>query len=294
MSTNAPINDTPQINVILAQPQVVITMVPGIVIDGGGSGSSGQIPASEVLPLMDGIAAVGIGTPYAREDHIHPSDTSRATVAYVDTSIADLNDVYMRWVRFTGPGQSFLAQNLTRDGDWTMVAIRNTTDRPAPQQSGTEDDLLPAWTPVTNGAKATYIVYNEWTVSQGGWIDQYGGDVLTQNLNATHTMTLMVDGVVKDTFTSAPVNAGLFWQNITPIIIAAGSVIRVTVKVTQVQNNTMYWYEQAGLFATLPPYCSLAQGSKDGGAAGTTAYGCHLMFIPGTFSPDWDIVAFGG
>jgi hypothetical protein len=52
--------------------------------------------------------------------------------------------------------------------------------------------------------------------------------------------------------------------------------------------------QQAGLFATPPVYCSLAQGAKDGGAKGTTAYGCHLMFIPGTFSPDWDVVAFGG
>jgi hypothetical protein len=41
-------------------------------------------------------------------------------------------------------------------------------------------------------------------------------------------------------------------------------------------------------------YCSLAQGSRDGGPMTTTAYGCHLLFIPGTASPDWDVVAFGG
>jgi hypothetical protein len=243
---------------------------------------------------MDGVATIGIGVPYAREDHIHPSDTSRATVAYVDASIADLNDVYMRWVRYTGPGQAFLNQDVTRDGDWTMVALRNTSDRPGPQQSGTTEDLLPAWTPATNNARATYTVYNEWTVNTGGWIDQYGGDVLSQNLNATHTLTLTVDGVVKDTFTSAPVNAGLYWQNITPIVVASGAVLRVTVKVTQVSNNFMYWQEQAALFAAAPVYCSLAQGSKDGAAAGTTAYGCHLELVPASFSPDWDIVAYGG
>jgi hypothetical protein len=32
----------------------------------------------------------------------------------------------------------------------------------------------------------------------------------------------------------------------------------------------------------------------NGGAQTTTAYGCHLLFTPGTASPDWDIVAFGG
>jgi hypothetical protein len=39
-----------------------------------GSGSPGT-----ALPLMDGTAAVGSGTDFAREDHVHPTDTSRAT-----------------------------------------------------------------------------------------------------------------------------------------------------------------------------------------------------------------------
>jgi hypothetical protein len=34
--------------------------------------------ASSVNPLMDGAVAIGIATKFAREDHIHPSDTSRA------------------------------------------------------------------------------------------------------------------------------------------------------------------------------------------------------------------------
>lgn len=44
-------------------------------------------PAS-LPPLMDGIAAVGISVKYTREDHVHPSDTSRATVTYVDAGDA--------------------------------------------------------------------------------------------------------------------------------------------------------------------------------------------------------------
>jgi hypothetical protein len=221
-----------------------------------------------------------------------------ATKNYVDVAIADLSDVYMRWVPYTTLGQSFLNQDLTRDGDWTMVANKNTTDRPAPQPDPTkpEDDLLPAWTPATASAHATYTVYNEWTVNTPGWIDQYGGEVLAQNLNFQHTITLMVNGVVKDTFTSVPVNVGLYWHNVTPLLVASGAVVRVTVKVTQPTsgNPLVYWVQSVGLFATAPTYCSLAVGAKDGAAAGTTAYGCHCMFIPGTFSPDWDVVAFGG
>src|SRR6516165_5229230 len=200
----------------------------------------------------------------------------------------------MHWVPYVGPPQSFVAHDTTRDGDWTMTANKATSTRPAPQQSGPEEDLLPTWTPTLQNARATYTMWNEWTTSTAGWIDQYGGTVLAGNVNALHTMTLMVNGVVKDTFTSTPPNAISYWHDITPIVVASGSVIRVTVKVNQVGNNQMYWQEQAGLFATAPTYCSLAQGSKDGVAASSIAYDCHVQFIPGTASPDWDVVAFGG
>jgi hypothetical protein len=213
---------------------------------------------------------------------------------YVDASIADLNDVYMRWVPYTGPPQSFLNQDCTRDGDWTMIALRNTSDRPAPQQSGPEEDLLPPWIPTTQNIRATYTMYNEWTVNTTGWIDKYGGTVLAQNVNALHTITLNVNGVVKDTFTSTPANPIMYWHDITPILVPSGAVVRVTVKVNQVANNLMYWNEQPGLFATAPTYCSLAVGSMNGAAASSTAYDTHVQFIPGTMSPDWDVVAFGG
>jgi hypothetical protein len=243
---------------------------------------------------MDGIATVGLATPYAREDHIHPSDTSRATVAYVDSSIANLSTVYMRWVRFTGPPQAFLAQDMTRDGDWTMVAIRNTSDRPAPQPSGAEEDLLPAWAPVTQSVRATFTVANEYTINTGGWIDQYGVDVNSQNANAVHAISLSVNGVVRDSLTTTPSAAGMFWQNVTPIVVGSGAVIQVSVQVTQVANNLMYWDQAVGLFATPPTYCSLAQGFYNNGPGSATAYDCHVLFIPGAFSPDWDIVSYGG
>ena len=41
-----------------------------------GGGGSGPSPAT-ITPLMDGTAAVGTSALYAREDHVHPTDTSR-------------------------------------------------------------------------------------------------------------------------------------------------------------------------------------------------------------------------
>lgn len=34
--------------------------------------------ASTVTPVVDGTGAAGTGTPYARQDHVHPTDTTRA------------------------------------------------------------------------------------------------------------------------------------------------------------------------------------------------------------------------
>jgi hypothetical protein len=43
--------------------------------------NSPSVPPATAAPLMDGVAAVGVATKYAREDHVHPTDTSRAALA---------------------------------------------------------------------------------------------------------------------------------------------------------------------------------------------------------------------
>jgi hypothetical protein len=286
----------------------------------GSAITAANVPGpSNAAPAMDSAAAPGVAITYSRGDHVHPSDTSKLALAggtmtgnlilnadptasaqastknYVDSQITALNGVLMKWVPYTGTGQSFLAQQLTRDGDWTMVANKSTTTRPAPQPSGPETDLLPAWTPVLNNNRASYTFYNEWTLNQAGWISQYGCDIFAENSGMTHAITLQVNGVTRDTYTAVPTgNAGVYLHDIPPIVVASGAVVRVTLSVTQTGTNRVYWQEQAALFATAPTYCSLAAGSKDGATAGTTGYGAHATFTPGTASPDWDIVAFGG
>jgi hypothetical protein len=267
-----------------------IAFVPAFLEDSSGGEDGGGMPGPPGLPGMPGLAgATGAqGLPGLDGQDAEEPFWARSL------SSADLNGQGALWVPYTGPPQSFLSQNLTRDGDWTMVANKTTSDRPAPQPSAAEEDLLPAWTPSTQGARAGYSLYNEWTLNQTGWIDQYGVDILPGNLGATHTITLAVGGVIRDTFTTVPSTAGMYWHNIAPLIMTAGAVLRVSLAVTQVGNNVMNWLQQVALFATPPPYCSVAQGSKDGAPASSIAYGCHLLFVPGTKSPDWDIVAFSG
>lgn len=45
------------------------------------NGGSGGGTPSDNVPNMDGVGAPGVGTPYSRWDHVHPTDTSRAPLA---------------------------------------------------------------------------------------------------------------------------------------------------------------------------------------------------------------------
>lgn len=47
-------------------------------IVGGGTSSGPDVALGDTLPIMDGSASAGIGTFASRNDHIHPSDTTRA------------------------------------------------------------------------------------------------------------------------------------------------------------------------------------------------------------------------
>ena len=52
--------------------------------------SGGADPAT-ATPLMDGTAAVGTATKYAREDHVHPTDTSKQDTLVSGTNIKTIN-----------------------------------------------------------------------------------------------------------------------------------------------------------------------------------------------------------
>ena len=49
--------------------------------------------ASSTTPSMDGTAAVGAATTYARADHVHPTDTSRAPASHSHGNISALGNI---------------------------------------------------------------------------------------------------------------------------------------------------------------------------------------------------------
>ena len=65
------------------------------------------VPPATAPPLMDGAALVGAATKYAREDHVHPSDTSRQPIDDDLTAVAAL----------TGTG---IARRASATPTWTV------------------------------------------------------------------------------------------------------------------------------------------------------------------------------
>lgn len=78
--------------------------------------AKGAIPAaSTTTPAMDGTAAVGTGTTYARADHVHPSDTSKLSLSG-GTMTGDLN---------MGQNQITNLGTAVNDGDAVSLAQMN-------------------------------------------------------------------------------------------------------------------------------------------------------------------------
>jgi hypothetical protein len=89
--------------------------------------------ASSTTPVMDGTAAVGVGTAFARSDHVHPSDTSRAPLASpafsgsptAPTTIADTSSTQVATTAFVLGQAGALAP--TMDGTATVgTSLRYT------------------------------------------------------------------------------------------------------------------------------------------------------------------------
>lgn len=54
---------------------------------------TGSADPSDDTPVMDGTASAGVSDNYARGDHVHPTDTSRASQADFDVLSGDVNDL---------------------------------------------------------------------------------------------------------------------------------------------------------------------------------------------------------
>lgn len=91
-------------------------------------GIGADIPsAADATPLMDGTAAVGTSTDYARADHVHPTDTSRAANADFTAPTATAAGTHGL---VPAPAQGLTTSILTASGFKTMELFVGTTSSP--------------------------------------------------------------------------------------------------------------------------------------------------------------------
>lgn len=89
----------------------------------------GTLPAaSTTAPKMDGTAAVGTGTTWARADHVHPSDTSRASAADLtehieDTTVHITAAERTKWNGKTATNISYANKALSKTVDGTTSEV---------------------------------------------------------------------------------------------------------------------------------------------------------------------------
>jgi len=74
--------------------------------------------AATANPIMDGAAAVGVAVKYAREDHVHPTDTSRAAASAIPVAATAAEYV----------ANSAPTKMLTPGAAWSAAAIATLND----------------------------------------------------------------------------------------------------------------------------------------------------------------------
>jgi hypothetical protein len=142
--------------------------------------SAVQAAAGTATPFVDGTAAVGTGTKWAREDHRHPTDTSRASVTYVDAQ--DALKAPLASPAFTGTPTvptAAVGTNTTQAASTAFVLANASSNGRAnviaygADPTGAADSLAAFTAAAATGKdidipNGTYKLTNKWTLSTPG------------------------------------------------------------------------------------------------------------------------------
>ena len=93
-------------------------------LDGVATGAGIAVPPATVAPIMDGAAAVGTTTKYAREDHVHPSDTTKQSTAFTPSGNIAANTI-------AGAIAELDTEKVAKAGDTMTGALTLSTAFPA-------------------------------------------------------------------------------------------------------------------------------------------------------------------
>jgi hypothetical protein len=118
--------------------------------------------ASSTAPAMDGAAAVGTGTTFARADHVHPTDTTRAAVSAIPAPSA--STPLMDGTAAAGTGAAYARSDHVHPVDVSRYAASNPSSF-----------ITAAGAPVQSVAGRTGVVtlthtdITDWTTALSGY-----------------------------------------------------------------------------------------------------------------------------
>jgi hypothetical protein len=115
--------------------------------------SNGTAPpaASSTTPVMDGTGTIGVGTTYARADHVHPSDTGRMAVGAAPTAHATSHK--------SGGSDAIALDTLAATTDITTLNASTTAHGLLPKLSNVATQYLNGtggWTVPTAGVTGVF------------------------------------------------------------------------------------------------------------------------------------------
>jgi hypothetical protein len=176
------------------------------------SGGGGGTP-STANPIMDGTAAPGVATPYSREDHVHPSDTSRV-----------------------GKAGDTMTGKLTLPVGTTASASLNIPSGVAPTTPTTGDIWATSTNLLYRVSGSSLTVMNLEGAQQVGGVKTFNAKPLFPGSSSSTASINISQGTVPTTPTNGDVwttNTGIFVRvngaTVGPLIDATGNVPPATV-----------------------------------------------------------------
>jgi len=185
-------------------------------------------------------AQVGLGNVDNTADLDKPVSTATAT------AMAAGDAERMQWKGYWTTG-SYLKNDTVLDGAWSMVANKDTSDRPAPQPSGTPEFAIPTEDPQFSTLDNVSSVYSghQYTLTKNGWIKEVRVWVPEVGTNISYRFVLSDITDPNNPISEVVETSGLVagqWNTIKAglAVIPAGRVIQLEVEASNSSSYTTF------------------------------------------------------